>query len=135
MTSLKDSHEAKQAQFMISAAHIQDIWSKSRPKQALIDHLTFCFRPLSSKEQPRVDYNLLLIFAEYQLANLEFCKNELYLNDNQTSYALNFFWDLLEFKPADADKDDAVPHESIHSVTFHAETKDKEESTVDRHLL
>lgn len=30
---------------------------------------------------------------------MEFCKNELNLNDKQTSSVLDMFWSLLEFDP------------------------------------
>ena len=37
--------------------------------------------------------------SEYQCFNLEFCKNELNLNNQQTANVLNMFWLLLEFDP------------------------------------
>jgi hypothetical protein len=46
-----------------------------------------------------VDYNALNILADYQLYNLEFAKNELTLDDRQSSNVLNLFWQLLEFNP------------------------------------
>lgn len=57
------------------------------------------FKPRSSYEPERVDYNCLNIFAEFQSYNLEFCKNDIYLNDKQSANVLDFFWKMLEFDP------------------------------------
>jgi len=65
----------------------------------MTDYLTWYFRPANSYDPERVDYNCLNIFAEYQTYNLEFCKNELFLNDRQTANILDMFWQLLEFNP------------------------------------
>jgi len=74
--------ENNTSNFIIKANTVKDVWSKSKPKQALFDHLTWYFRPKSSLDPERVDYNALNILADYQLYNLEFSKNELTLNDN-----------------------------------------------------
>lgn len=71
----------------------------------MLEFLTTHFRPRSTLEPERVDYNCLNIFAEYQTFNLEYCKNELQLNDRQSANVLDMFWQLLEFDPdASADQ-------------------------------
>ena len=77
---------------IIPAQSLRDIWSKSRPKQALFDHLQAHFKPKSSLDRERVDYNALVILAEFQTYNLELCKNELYLTDEQSAAVLHMFW-------------------------------------------
>lgn len=91
--------EFDDSNFIISASTCKDVWSKSRPKAALLDYLTWYFRPKSSLEPERVDYNALNILADYQLYNIEFAKNELTLNDKQSACVLDLFWKLLEFDP------------------------------------
>lgn len=85
--------------FIICANTVKEVWAKSRPKAALLEHFTEYFKPKSSLDPERVDYNALNIIAEYQLYNLEFAKNELNLNDKQSANLLNLFWCLLEFDP------------------------------------
>ncbi len=84
---------------IIPAETVALIWSKSRPKQALLEHLTWYFRPKSSLDPERVDYNALNILADFQLYNMEFAKNEICLNDHQTASILDLFWQILEFDP------------------------------------
>jgi hypothetical protein len=67
--------------YIIKASIVKDVWSKSRPKQALLDYLLWYFRPKSSFDPERVDYNALNILADFQTFNLEFSKNELQLSD------------------------------------------------------
>jgi hypothetical protein len=47
----------------------------------------------------KVEYNEINIFAEFQLYNLIFAKNELLFDNIKTSVLLNLFWKLLEFNP------------------------------------
>ena len=51
--------------FIISPYAISLIWGKSQPKQALFDHLQHYFRPKSSLDPERIDYNALLILSEF----------------------------------------------------------------------
>ena len=53
------------ANFIIKSETVTAIWAKSRPKQALLDHLTWYFRPKSSLDPERVDYNALNILADF----------------------------------------------------------------------
>ena len=85
--------------FIITPDKVKEVWANSRPKNALLDHLQNYFKPRSSFEPERIDYNALLIIAEFQIYNLEFAKNQLFLNDRQTACLLDFFWQLLEFDP------------------------------------
>lgn len=66
---------------MIRPEHITDFWAKSRHKEAILEHLTNYYKPKSSYDPERVDYNAANILAEFQVFNLEFCKNELALSD------------------------------------------------------
>ena len=91
---------------IITAQTVKEVWAKSKPKTALLDFLTHYFRPKSSLDPERVDYNALNILADYQLYNLEFAKNELCLNDQQSAAVLDLFWRLLQFDP---DATDAIP--------------------------
>ena len=84
---------------IIKPSTVQAVWSKSKTKQAVLEHLQWYFKPRSSYEPERVDYNCLNIFAEYQTYNLEFCKNMLYLSEKQSANVLHLFWQLLEFDP------------------------------------
>ena len=44
---------------------IKDMWEKSKVKVAMIDYLTWYFRPRNSYEPERVDYNALNILSEF----------------------------------------------------------------------
>ena len=65
----------------------------------MFEYLQWYFRPKTSYETERVDYNALNILAEYQTYNLEFVKNELDLSDEQSANVLESLWSLLEFDP------------------------------------
>ena len=78
----------------------------------MLDYLSWYFRPRNHYEPERVDYNALNILSEYQCFNLEFCKNELNLNNQQSANVLNLFWNILEFDPdAEAVEKDIVEDE------------------------
>ena len=66
---------------ILKPSNIKEIWAKFKVKAALISYLTWYFRPRNSYDPERVDYNALNILSEFQCFNLEFCKNELNLND------------------------------------------------------
>jgi hypothetical protein len=51
--------------YIITENVVKDVWSKSKPKQALVDYLTLYFRPKSSLDPERVDYNAINILADY----------------------------------------------------------------------
>lgn len=51
--------------FVITHQNIKEIWGKSKPRQALVEHLQWFFRPHSSLDPERIDYNALLILAEF----------------------------------------------------------------------
>ena len=67
--------------YLIKPSNIRTIWSQFKVKKAMFDYLQWYFRPKTSYETERVDYNALNILAEYQTYNLEFVKNELDLSD------------------------------------------------------
>ena len=85
--------------YMIKPSNLRDIWSISQVKKKMFEYIQWYFRPKNSYEPERVDYNALNILAEYQTYNLEFVKNELDLNDEQTANVLQALWSLLEFDP------------------------------------
>ena len=77
------------------------------------------FKPRTSYEPERIEYNALNILAEYQVYNLEWCKNELNLNDFQAAFVLHMFWQLLEFDP---DEQDANVLESAMNINDHKDS-------------
>jgi len=85
--------------FIFKPNDIAEVWSKSRSKEAILDHLASFFKPKSSFDVERVDYNALNILAEFQVFNLEFCKNSLGLTNKQSACVLHLMWLLLEFDP------------------------------------
>ena len=87
------------AAYMIKPSNLRDIWSTFKVKQAMLDYMTWYFRPKNSYDPERVDYNALNILAEYQTYNLEYLKNELDLNFDQCANVLQALWNLLEFDP------------------------------------
>ena len=84
---------------ILKPSNIHEIWGTFKVKAAMINYLTWYFRPKNSYDPERVDYNALNILAEFQCFNLEFCKNELNLTDKQCASVLDLFWNLLEFDP------------------------------------
>lgn len=84
-------------------------------KEELFHVFSEHFKPKSSLEQEKVEYNEINIFSEYQLYNLTFAKNELSLDDHRTSVVLNLCWRLLEFN-VDADTPPYVEERPKSSV-------------------
>jgi len=68
--------------YMIKPSNLRDIWSIFKVHKKMLDYMQWYFRPKSSYEPERVDYNALNFLAEYQTYNLEFAKNELDLSDD-----------------------------------------------------
>ena len=85
--------------YMIKPSNLKAIWSTFKVKKAMFEFMQWYFRPKSSYEPERVDYNALNILAEYQTYNLEFLKNELDLDNEQIANVLEHLWQLLEFDP------------------------------------
>jgi len=50
---------------IIKPIDVTDVWSKSKSKEAILDRLALHFKPKSSFDVERVDYNALNILAEY----------------------------------------------------------------------
>ena len=59
------------------------------------------FKPRSSLDPERVEYNEKNFFSEFQLYNLVFAKNDLLYDDHKSAILLNVFWRLLEFNVPD----------------------------------
>ena len=85
--------------FILKPSHIHKVWEGTRMKEDLIEIFQEHFKPKSSIEQMKVEYNEINIFAEFQLFNLIFAKNELLFDDIKAAVLLNIFWTLLEFNP------------------------------------
>jgi len=50
------------------------------------------FKPKTQHEGEKVDYRTLNILTEYQVFNLEFCLQELYLSFEETALVLDLMW-------------------------------------------
>mmetsp|Transcript_33687 Transcript_33687/g.24721 ORF Transcript_33687/g.24721 Transcript_33687/m.24721 type:complete len:86 (+) Transcript_33687:153-410(+) len=74
--------------FIIKPTHIGSVWAGSKMKEELAAIFKDHFRPKSSIEQEKVEHNEINIFAEYQLHNLIFAKNELLFNDYKAALML-----------------------------------------------
>ena len=81
--------------FLITPAVVKELWDSSRPKSMLIEYYQKCFKPKNPLEDEPMEYNELNIISEFQISNLVFAKNELLLDDIQSSYLLELFWNLL----------------------------------------
>jgi hypothetical protein len=84
---------------MIKPSKVNKLWKMFKVKLGIFNFLQNHFKPRSNYEPERVEYNALNILAEYQTFNIEFCKNELSMNDCQTALVLDIMWQLLEFDP------------------------------------
>jgi len=84
---------------MFRPSDLRKIFSGFKVKKAMFEFMQWYFRPRTSYEPERVDYNALNILAEYQTYNLEFLKNELEASDEQAANVLEGLWSLLEFDP------------------------------------
>ena len=84
---------------MLKPSNLVSIWSIFKVKKGMFEFMQWYFRPKTSFDTERVDYNALNILAEYQTYNFEFLKNELDLNFDQCTNVLEALWALLEFDP------------------------------------
>jgi len=96
---IQDEDDMGFEEYMIRPSQVRDIWRNSKSKNAMFTFMCEHFKPRTQYEPERVEYNALNILSEYQVYNLEYCKNELCLTDVQTSLVLDLFWSLLEFDP------------------------------------
>lgn len=90
---------AKFSEVILRPSHLKKVWSSSNMKEELISIFQEHFKPKSSLEQEKVEYNEINIFSEFQLYNLVFVKNELIFDDHRASLFLHLCWKLLEFNP------------------------------------
>jgi len=68
--------------YMLKPSDINEIWKNSKVRNAMFAFMQNYFKPKSSYEPEKVEYNALNILAEFQVYNLEFSKNEMNLNDS-----------------------------------------------------
>lgn len=85
--------------YIIKPSHIKKVWAGSNMKEEIFHVFHEHFKPKSSLEPERVEYNEMNIFSEFQLYNLAFAKNELLFDDHKAAMLLQMFWRLLEFNP------------------------------------
>ncbi|TNV84677.1 hypothetical protein FGO68_gene7054 [Halteria grandinella] len=97
----------KFSDIILRPSHLKKVWASSNMKEELISIFQEHFKPKSSLEQEKVEYNEINIFSEFQLYNLVFAKNELIFDDYKASLLLHLSWNLLEFNP-----DQQTPTES-----------------------
>ena len=83
--------------FILKPSSVKRVWNSSNMKEEFILIFQEFFKPKSSLEPEKVEYNEINIFSEYQLYNLVFAKNQLMYNDYKSSLLLNLCWRLLEF--------------------------------------
>ena len=83
--------------YILKPSHLKRVWASLNLKEEIFSIYQEFFKPKSSMEPERVEYNELNIFSEFQVYNLIFAKNELMLDDHKASIVLNLFWRLLEF--------------------------------------
>ncbi len=100
--------------FIIKPSSIKKVWGAgSNMKEEIFNVFYEHFKPKSSLEPERVEYNEMNIFSEFQLYNLVFAKNELLLDDYKSAMLVNLFWRLLEFNPPEptspTNKKDEIP--------------------------
>lgn len=90
---------------MLSPQIVQKAWQdQTQVKKYLIGFFQDYYKPKSSFEQEKVEYNQINILAEYQTYNLFFCKTKLLLDNHKTAVVLDIFWKLLEFNPLDKEE-------------------------------
>ena len=90
--------------FIVKPSHIKKVWgstssSSSMMKEELFQIFQNHFKPKSSLEPEKVEYNEINIFVEYSLYNLVFVKNQLLFDDYKAALFLHLCWQLLEFNP------------------------------------
>lgn len=90
-----DEEPFEHEHFLINPEMVKELWESSRPKSRLIEIYQKMFKPKNPLDDEPMEYNELNIISEFQIKNLVFAKNELLLDDIQTSYLLALFWDLL----------------------------------------
>ena len=102
---------------IVKPGEVARIWNSSHMKEDLITVFQEYFKPKSSIEQEKVEYNEINIFAEFQLYNLIFAKNELLYNDHKCAVLLDLFWKLLEINPEGPTESDTT--EDPNEDPFH----------------
>ena len=51
--------------FILSASKVQHVWTSPRPREALVEVMQEHFRPKSSLEDEKMEYNEINILSEY----------------------------------------------------------------------
>lgn len=90
---------------------VGQIWNSQDPLTDLFEVYTSFFNPSHDPEYDVVDDNEIMFLAEFQIYNMIFCKNDLKLDDNQTSEVLNVMWHLLAINQDGSIQDHSLPAE------------------------
>ena len=90
---------------------VGQIWNSQDPLTDLFEVYSSFFNPSHDPEYDVVDDNEIMFLAEFQIYNMIFCKNDLKLDDNQTSEVLNVMWHLLAINQDGSIQDHSLPAE------------------------
>lgn len=80
---------------LLKPEQIAEVWISQDPVGDLFSIFTEHFNPGNDPEYAEVDDNKIRVFAEFQIYNMIFAKNDLKLDDEQTANLLDILWTLL----------------------------------------
>ena len=84
---------------------ITRMWKSTRVKEEIVAFLQEKYKPKSQYDNEKVEYNQIIILAEFIQYNIIFAKNELMFDEYKIAMLCDLFWKLLEFDPEDDSKE------------------------------
>jgi hypothetical protein len=109
---------------------VKRVWAATKNlKDEIFSIYQEFFKPKSSLEPERVEYNELNIFSEFQVYNLSFAKSELMMDDHKACIVMNLFWRLLEFNADPAPSQPAIEDNRINTSSTYNRTKSNNMAT------
>ena len=107
----EEEEEEPEPQNLINPEQVETIWNAEDPLNELFQLYTTFFNPEHDDEYDVVDDNKIKFIAEFQIYNLIFCKNDLHLDNKQTSEVLEMLWNLLAINQDGTIQDHSLPAE------------------------
>lgn len=85
--------------YLMLPSEIERLWKHARVKDELVKFFQEKWKPKNQFDPEKIEYNQIIIVAEYVMFNIIFAKNELMFDEYKTAMLVTILWKLLEYDP------------------------------------
>lgn len=91
--------------YLMLPSEIERLWKSPRVKDELVLYFQEKWKPKSQYDPEKIEYNQIIIVAEFVMYNIIFARNEMMFDQFKTAMLNNLLWRLLEYDPTSDPKD------------------------------